>query len=279
MIAIVAALLTVTAPPSWSSLDAIARARLVETLARRPLETRLGAVSRRFLGTPYQVSPLGEGEGRDPDPLLRYDAVDCLTFVEETIALSLADSGDQVLPLLTEIRYGGAPSYENRNHLMEAEWIPSNEAKGFVRDVTALYGGADVVHTEKVLTRGSWTSLTARALALPKARHLVGRFPIDLLPLDKLEAHAPQIPTGTIFVVVREDSPWRITRMTHLGFVVQKRRGTFLRHASSAPAHRVIDEPLPHFLARNARYPWKVDGVSLFEVLPRHRAMAHASGP
>ena len=95
--------------------------------------------------------------------------------------------------------------------------------------------------------------------------------------IDKLEAHAAAIPTGTIFVVVREDSPYRVTRMTHLGFVVQKRHGTFLRHASSAPSHRVVDEPLDHFLTRNARYPWKVDGVSLFEVVSRKNAIAHVT--
>jgi hypothetical protein len=276
VIALVAALLCAT-PHAWSGLDAPARTKVIESLAREPIGNRLADTSARFLGTPYVLSPLGEGQGRDPDPLVRFDAVDCLTFVEETIALSLAETDARVVPVLTQIRYGATPAYENRNHLMEAEWIPSNEAKGFLREVTAVYGGPDVVRTEKVIKRAAWKSKLARELALPKSRQVTGRYPITMLPLDKLEAHAAAIPTGTIFVVVREDSPYRVTRMTHLGFVVQKRRGTFLRHASSAPSHRVVDEPLDHFLARNARYPWKVDGVSLFEVVSRKNAIAHAT--
>ena len=64
----------------------------------RPLSERLDLVSAKFLGTAYVASPLGEGTGKDPDPLVRYDAVDCLTFVEEAIALSLAPSADAGLP-------------------------------------------------------------------------------------------------------------------------------------------------------------------------------------
>jgi hypothetical protein len=277
VIAPLLALSLAAAPASWSSLDATARGRLIESLAREPLGERIAKTSQRFLGTPYVLSPLGEGQGRDKDPLVRFDAVDCLTFVEETLALSLARGGDELLPLLTQIRYAAAPTYEGRNHLMEAEWIPSNERKGFVRDVTARYGGKDARMSEKVISRAAWKTPMAQALGLEKKEQPTGHFPLTVLPLDKLEAHAAGIPTGTIFVVVRDDSPYRVTRMTHLGFVIQKKGGTFLRHASSAPANRVIDEPLAHFLARNERYPWKVDGVSLFEVRSRSAVIAHAS--
>jgi hypothetical protein len=56
--------------------------------------------------------------------------------------------------------------------------------------------------------------------------------------------------------------------------VIQRKSGTFLRHARNIPAHRVVDEPLDHFIARNQRYPWKVDGVSLLEVLPHRPVIA-----
>jgi hypothetical protein len=53
--------------------------------------------------------------------------------------------------------------------------------------------------------------------------------------------------------------------VTHLGFVVQKGKRTYLRHA--ARNRWVLDEDLETFVARNAKYTkWRVTGVSLFEV-------------
>jgi len=47
---------------------------------------------------------LGEGEGKDTDPRIRFDAFDCLTFVETTMAQSLSADEDHVLPTLDAIR-------------------------------------------------------------------------------------------------------------------------------------------------------------------------------
>ena len=123
---------------TWVVVALLAAAPTTESMfgaadPERPLSERLEAVSAKFLGTVYVASPLGEGKGKDPDPLVRYDAVDCLTFVEEAIALSLAASSEAVVPLLTRIRYEGeSPDFETRNHVMEAQWVPSNLKKGFL---------------------------------------------------------------------------------------------------------------------------------------------------
>src|SRR5690242_633503 len=74
----------------WKELDPAARGQALTAAFAQPLTKRLLSNSERFLGVPYLASPLGEGEGFDADPTLRFDAVDCLTFVEETIALSLS---------------------------------------------------------------------------------------------------------------------------------------------------------------------------------------------
>ena len=252
---------------AWTSLSQEQRVRVLEEYLRQPLSERLEQASRRFLDTPYVVSPLGEGKGKDPDPTLRYDAVDCLTFVEETIALALAKGPEDVEPLLRELRYAHDVRYEDRNHLMEAQWLPNNEKKGFVRDVTRVYGGADTVQVTKRITKAAWSSGLARALDLPPDRHITGDFPMDLLPLDKVVSKAPALPTGTVMVVVREDAPFRVTRITHLGFVVQKDGRTFMRHAAMSVYGRVVDEEMSHFVGRNLKYDkWRVTGVLLLEV-------------
>jgi Protein of unknown function (DUF1460) len=273
------ALVLLAAPASWESLDKAARSRALAEVQPLPLDARLLAVSERFLGTPYGFSPLGEGEGVDADPRLRWDRVDCVTFVEETIALSLAHSPEEVLPFLDRIRYrDGTPSYTARNHLMEADWLPDNARAGFVRDVTKLLGGPDAVRAEKTLGPASWESPAARALALPDSVHVTGVFPFGLLPLAKVQAHAKGFPSGTILLVVREDGPDRITRVSHLGLIVQRAGHTYLRHATSVAPKAVVDEELEHFLLRQQKASWKVVGVSLWEVLPP-KAGATAAKP
>ena len=230
-------------------------------LSRRVLE-----VSARFLGTPYVHSPLGEGTGIDPDPTIRFDAVDCLTFVEETLALSIARNPAEVPAFLQQLRYARNARYEERNHLMEAQWLPHNLHKGFVRDITREFGGAATVRVQKRITAQSWAPPSSRILNLPKAARITGTFEMDLLPLSFALARARQIPPGTILLVVRAEHPRKVTRVTHLGFVVQKGNRTYLRHAARNLYHRVVDEELSAFLGRNARYAkWPVAGISLLE--------------
>ena len=257
---------TQRAPSEWMSLRPAGRDLAIEAVLPLPLPLRIEQMSGNFLGTPYVFSPLGEGSGKDPDPIIRFDAVDCLTFVETSIALSVAASPADVAPMLTEIRYAQTPTYEDRNHLMEAEWLPHNLAKGFLVDVTRQVAGTDAVEVEKVLTKQTWKSKSSVALDLPSPRHLEGRFPLWIVPLAKALAHARAAPTGTVAVVVREDRPYLVTRVSHLGFLVQKQGRPYLRHASNTFG-RVVDEDLESFLKRNARYErWKVAGLSLYQV-------------
>jgi hypothetical protein len=264
--------------PSWSAGGSGAVAQSLTEMEGRPLEERLLHMSGRFLGTPYAHSPLGEGEGVDPDPRFRLDRVDCLTFVETSLALALSETPEDVLHVLDAIRYRGRPDYVARNHLMEAQWLPSNVAKGFLREVTRSLGGAETRASEKVLGPEAWASTTGRALQLPPAARPTGRFPLGVLPVEAIASQAARWPSGTLLLVVREDAPWRVTRISHLGFVVQRGGRTFLRHATRGWKNGVVDEELSHLLARHARYRWKVVGVSLWEVRdPREspQALSH----
>jgi len=270
--------LTLAASAAPPQPDEATLQALLDSVRGRPLDGRLLGLSERFLGTPYAHSPLGEGEGQDPDPRLRLDRVDCLTFVETVMALALSSSVEDVVHVLDSIRYRNRPDYAGRNHLMEAEWLPSNAAKGLVRDVTAGLAPDAVRPGGKVIGPEAWGSTTARALALPPEARPTGHFPLAIVPVDEVLARAPRWPSGTLLLVVREDAPWRITRVSHLGFVVQREGRTYLRHATRGWKDGVVDEELSHLLARHARYRWKIEGVSLWEVSdPRLAARAVSS--
>jgi len=258
--------LVLLAPPAHPGADDARLEALLASVRGRSLDARLLGLSEQLLGTPYAHSPLGEGEGQDPDPRLRLDRVDCLTFVETVMALALSSSVEDVVHVLDSVRYRTRPDYAGRNHLMEAEWLPSNAAKGMTRDVTGELGGEAAVADWKVLGPEAWGSTPARALALPPEVRPTGRFPLSILPVADVAARAASWPSGTLLLVVREDAPWRLTRVSHLGFVVQRQGKTFLRHATRGWKDGVVDEELSHLLARHARYTWKVQGVSLWEV-------------
>lgn len=235
--------------------------------APTPLNQRLEEVSAGFLGTPYVISPLGEGTGKDPDPLIRTDGVDCLTFVEQAIAMSLAPAADQVLPLLTRIRYEGErPDFETRNHVMEAQWVPNNLKKGFLKDITRSVGGEQTVRLKKTLDDVAWASKSGASLGLSLEGQRRGDFEWDAIPASAALERLKSAPTGTVVVVVRADRPKMVTRISHIGFLIHKKNGPFLRHASRSFG-KVVDEPLANYLGRNLAYAkWTVEGVSLYAV-------------
>ena len=261
------ALLAAPAPrPGAAGPEAIG-ARWGEIQRLESVAARARAVSEAFLGVAYRLDPLGEGQGRPPDedPRLRFDAVDCQTLLETVIAIARAPRFEDVQEVLDDLRYDGAPEYVRRHHFFEAQWLPANERKGYLREVTLEVGGADVVRHRKRVTLAQWRARTsARKIALPDERAPVGSFEAPYLPLAKVLERARQIPSGTAFAVVREDRPRVPLMVSHLGFIVQAERGPVARHASDR-SHSVVDEDLARFVERNrAIGPWKVLGLRLF---------------
>lgn len=250
--------------------EAERRAHVAEARAVSPLAARLERVSAPFIGTPYGDSPLGEGSGHDPDPRLRWDLVDCVTFVETAMALALAPSLDEVLEVLDDVRYAAhPPSFVNRNHVTEAQWLPNNQLKGYVREVASRVAPEGVIELGLDLAPDRWRRRRRPAqLPLSPEDAPRGTFRLPVLPLEAAMKHEAEIPPGTLLFVVRRERPDEVSLVTHAGLVLETSRGRVLRHAARQPYLRVIDEPLGAFLRRNARYDKRpVLGVALYEVL------------
>lgn len=261
-----AVLLAVLATTPWVKLDDDARAKQAQELKRLPLSDRLASVAEGFLGTPYVLSPLGEGAGHDPDPLIRYDALDCVTLVEETMALALAPGRDQLLPTLNQIRYSGAPAWETRNHITEAQWLPHLVEAGYLKDVARRWGGDDTRVLKKVFTDQTWKTKMAQGLALPESARPRGEFSLDVLPPSVAVEKLSRAPSGLVLVVVRSDRPWLVTRVSHVAMLLQTRKGPMLRHASRT-SKKVVDESLAGYLKRNLDYgQWTIEGLAVYEV-------------
>jgi hypothetical protein len=164
---------------------------------------------------------------------------------------------------------------------MEAQWIPNNIQKGFLTTATRRYGG-DLTHRVwKEINQRTWASNRSRQLGLTGAERPMGKYALSMVDLQNAPAIAPRVVSGTILAIVREDRAFSVTRVSHVGFVIQKDRRTYLRHATRTFG-KVVDEDLKTFLARNLKYDkWKVVGISLYDVarVSPSRDGDHFTGP
>ena len=267
--------LAVTAPLA-SEPDPAALEALLASVRGQSFQGRLLGLSERFLGTPYAHSPLGEGEGPDPDPRLRLDRVDCLTYVETVMALALSSSVEDVVHVLDSIRYRNRPDYAGQKppHGGRVASLQRRQGAGPRRHRAARRGGG-APGLEGDRPRGLDLHHRAGAGAARPRRAPPVASRSHSSRWRRLPRAPRSWPSGTLLLVVREDAPWRITRVSHLGFVVQRGGRTYLRHATRGWKDGVVDEELSHLLARHARYSWKIVGVSLWEVRdPRPRSEA-----
>src|SRR5690606_8792839 len=104
----------------------------------------------------------------------------------------------------------------------------------------------------------------------PKERQIEGRFPMEVIPLDRARQQIDAVPHGSILMVVREARPLLPTRITHLGIVVRRKGRTCLRHASRSGRGTGAAGGLATSLTGDAGYRrWPVVGVSV--VQPQER--------
>jgi hypothetical protein len=229
--------------------------------------------SARLLGAPYAESPLGEGEGSkvDDDPLWRFDAFDCVTFVETALALSTTDSQEDFEKAMNAIRYrDGEVSFIARNHFMNPDWIANNAR--LVRDATAdvaKAAGIDARIRRTLLDRKSWFKKTHRIDAdlEPQEVRLAYISVADIS--EAREKFARAIGAAMIANIVVEDAKaaekyGTDNDIAHTGFLIPAGKTLTFRHASSR-AGKVVDVDFFDYLkslGKNKKYI----GVNLLEI-------------
>lgn len=245
------------------------------------LGQRVEAVSELFLGVPYELGPLGEGpEGEfDRDPLIRFDAFDCTTFVETVMALSLENDLDLGTQMLQNVRYkDGQIGYATRNHFTELDWVPNNVRAGYLRDITSDVAGRAAVEISKIVSKREWYlrrslinlkggfSEEEKRRLLPKLQRLGEQFPdqlgaLTVLPIEALHVALAKIPSGTIANLVHADQPGSDTIVSHQLFLIKKSDGWYVRHAASGKA--VEDDPIQFLERYRNSSRWHLVGLNL----------------
>lgn len=185
-----------------------------------------GQIGAEYLGAEYVANPLGEARAPDSDPLIRFDAFDCTTFVET----SLAD-GD--VDKLKRIRYkNGDIDFLNRNHFIETDWIENNS--NLVQNVSAKYGETAVRRV--VIDKQKW---------LKTIYDMDSDFPLqetelEYIPYSRLSRINNSAPLIVLFITGKSEKSAKIgtdLAVAHMGFLMP---GGVLRHASQISG-RVVD--------------------------------------
>lgn len=234
----------------------------VRALRHLPLAERIDGISEPWLGRAYRLGPLGEVSGIDTDPVTRYDAFDCLTFLEEVYALALAPDPSAAHQVRMALRYrdDSAWDYDNRRHFMLSEWIPGVVQDGWFDDITASLPGAQA-HT-KTVTELTWKGWRRRSLfPLDDDRLPKGDLHFHVLPLAAAADALDQIPDGSLVFTVRALYDAVPIAITHVGFTVPGDQPT-MRHASRMGRKVVRDDDLAWYVRHLGTYnKWPSEGL------------------
>lgn len=256
---------------------------------------RLECMGRRLLGTPYAIDPLGEGQAADidTDPLYSFDALDCMTYVEEAMALSSgARNFDEFLDRLSAIRYtGGAELYGLRRHFVSIDWLPENARLGYIRDISGEVSGGHLEYTTLEIDRMAWMQakdfgffvgsaaiMDLESIGKDEAEYAaLGYIPLSHLYSKRGDSIIPNrdlvdsLPDISIALLVRPQGYAEKygTIVAHMGFLVFERCGDgsrgelMFRHGSSRTG-TITEEPFFAYIDSQSKYR---AGVTILEIL------------
>ena len=220
---------------------------------------RLIALNLWRVGTPYGIFCLGEEQGVDPDPIIRFDTSDCTVHVLTTIALAESNSFQHAKDVMINIHYKpnqygkSTPTYRSRWHFTSDRLLNHP----ITVDITSKISSPNDLETINIelnkKENGSqfldlgWTSVES----------------IDYIPIEKLSddmlANLPSI-CGAAFV--KKDYFKNGIVIAHEGYVVN---GKDLIHASSIEK-KTVNVDLFSYLKKDEQ-AFRFDGIMFFDII------------
>lgn len=238
-----------------------------ETHRELPIGIQMKELTIHLLGSEYLIDAAGEEKEPDLDPIVRYDAFDCLTFVEEAMALAIGDSLEETDQIRQQLRYQGTDIvYDERNHFMLSQWIPNAVNKGYLVDITHTVGDTHLV--SKAIKLNTWANWRGRhKYPFSLEQYPTGIYNLGVLSLDSAILNIDKIPEGSLIVVIRQNKDYNPLLITHLGFVVRySDTDVRIRHATKMAGGTVKDNYLTWYLDYIRYYDrWPVEGVIILE--------------
>lgn len=216
--------------------------------------------SERFLDAPYELQCEGEGvHGKyETWPLMNLKQVNCMTYCEIVMALTLSDYYEEMFNVLQHIRYyQGLIGMASRNHYTMADWLPANQ--WCLDDISRLVGGDDTQQLTRTISHKTFfekKGIQDLPVYLPD-RDVT----IDYIPLGKLAKHETSLRSGDVVALI-QNRPAIFS--AHMLLVIKKNNKTFFRHASMS-AGKVLDVPFSEYIQSLQKKP-KYQGMSFMRI-------------
>jgi hypothetical protein len=231
-------------PIDWAILHERLTWAYENRLDSLPMGDAVVAIGQSFVGTPYQPRTL---EIPGPERLVvNFEALDCVTFVENVLALArfVKTAPPAVLNeehvyrslyqgTLRQIRYrgGSLDGYPSRLHYF-TDWIADGEAKGLMRDVTADLGGvADPDSVDFMSTHPDAYRQLSETETLERVRTDEIRLTRQtrlFVPEDRISEAAPGIQDGDIIAAASTVAGLDVA---HTGIAIWLNGNLHLMHA------------------------------------------------
>jgi hypothetical protein len=229
-----------------------------------PIGERTAAVGRAMVGTPYKNYTL-EIDDRIEAPSVNLVAMDCWTFFEQALAFArmLDEPRDQWTPQ-TMLRYieldryrGGRcdGTYLSRLHYLE-DWLPDNERRGLVKNLTRELGGISVPHVAREMTV-NWKHYRYMRVdpavreGIRKMEQQVTKLGFVHIPKAKVRGIEGKLRNGDILCITTRDVGGYGT--SHVGLALRGKDGVLRFMHASHPRNYgkvVVDSRLSDYLNR-----------------------------
>lgn len=222
------------------------------------ISQRIQFYSEKCKGTPYLIGNLGEGVNQppDPDPVIDFSRMDCMTLCEHVLALSISNEYNQMYGNLQKIRYkNGQISFMNRNHYAISDWLPNN--RWLLEDITKEIGDTCVREISKMIDRQNFYLSNGVSPELIKDSIPVENSKAFYIPNESLLKIKDRLKGGEIVSIVTS-IPGIIS--AHMGIIVRDEWGNVIfRHASSSVNVReVVDQSFDEVVNSLLKSPTRI---------------------
>ena len=231
-------------------------------LERLPRPERVTAIGEFFVGTPYVGGTLDRGEREELVVNLR--ELDCVTFVDNVLALALLDEYDaegmaDFLRNLRTVRYrrGVIAGYASRLHY-STDWLCEMCRAGILRDVTRELGGIPLPNKVGLVTATADKRPAFRrdSSLLPKMRAVedsINARTTWYIPRGRVtDTLCGRIEDGDIILFT---SGKKGLDTNHVGIALRRDGRVRVLHASSGGRRVMVsEEDLPGYLRRIASH-------------------------
>lgn len=216
--------------------------------------SNLADVAKVFLDSPYVAKTLEIGN--DSAPVINLFEFDCLTLVENSIALQKSNGDQQkFIDWIERIRYikGEAQGYTSRLHYF-SEWITDNISKHILNDVTCEIGGEPIQFSVDFMSTNPQYYLqlqkdSSLIIELQKIEQQINTRSYCYIPKDQLYKFESNIKDGDILGITTNIKG---LDFTHNGLAIHQNRRLYMLHASSDYNKVMItNEPLTDYLESN----------------------------